>query len=237
MLLGPAPGKKAGALAVSLTAQTIAVGVLLLVPLLYNDRLPIVQPVLPLLVPLTPPAPPPVHQVPVHHAPRPTRPFSSGFYAPTKIPPLSTVPDIAGEPEPVQITGGPPPAIDGLQTLIRLVPVAPPAAPPKIAIDAAPMPTKPTLVGGAVQAAKLIKKIVPTYPAPARLVRVSGTVHLLGTISREGTIQQLQVISGHPLLVGAALEAVRQWVYQPTLLNGEAVEVVAPIDVVFTLGN
>jgi protein TonB len=56
-------------------------------------------------------------------------------------------------------------------------------------------------------------------------------------IAKDGTIRQLQVISGHPLLANAALEAVRQWVYRPTILNGEPVEVIAPIDVVFTLGQ
>ena len=88
-----------------------------------------------------------------------------------------------------------------------------------------------------MQAAKLIKKVVPQYPALARIARVSGTVHLLGNIAKDGTIQRLQVVSGNPLLVQAALDAVRQWVYRPTRLNGEAVEVIAPIDVIFTLSQ
>jgi len=84
-------------------------------------------------------------------------------------------------------------------------------------------------VGGDVQAAKLVKKVTPLYPQMARQVRVSGTVELIGVIAKDGTIQQLQVVSGHPLLVKAALDAVRQWIYSPTLLNGQAVEVIAPI--------
>ena len=59
-------------------------------------------------------------------------------------------------------------------------------------------------------------------------------MRLIGVIAKDGTIRQLQVVSGHPLLVGAAVDAVRQWVYRPTLLNGEPVEVIAPIDVIFT---
>ena len=86
-------------------------------------------------------------------------------------------------------------------------------------------------------AAKVVRRILPVYPPLARQARVSGNVKLLGVISKDGTIQQLQVISGHPLLVNAALDAVRQWVYRPTLLNGEPVEVVAPIDVNFTLAQ
>ena len=86
-------------------------------------------------------------------------------------------------------------------------------------------------------AAKIVRKVIPAYPPLARQARVSGTVQLLGVIGKDGTVQQLQVISGHPLLVSAAVEAVKQWLYRPTLLNGEPVEVVAPIDVNFTLAQ
>ena len=103
--------------------------------------------------------------------------------------------------------------------------------------EPAPAPTKPITVGGDVQSAKLIRKVIPIYPPLARQVRVSGTVQLIGVIAKDGTIQQLQVTSGHPLLVQAALDAVRQWIYRPTLLNGQAVEVIAPISVFFTLGQ
>ena len=95
----------------------------------------------------------------------------------------------------------------------------------------------PVVVGGAVQSAKLLKQIVPAYPPPARQLRISGTVHLLGIIAKDGTIQRLQVLSGHPLLRQAALDAVSQWVYRPTILNGQPVEVEAPIDVIFTLSR
>lgn len=107
---------------------------------------------------------------------------------------------------------------------------------PRIA-DPAPAPARPQQVGGDVQAAKLIKRVIPMYPPLARQARVSGTVQLVGVIAKDGTIQQLQVASGHPLLVRAALDAVRQWIYRPTLLNGQAVEVIAPVDVIFKLGQ
>jgi protein TonB len=85
--------------------------------------------------------------------------------------------------------------------------------------------------------AKLLRKIIPEYPSLAKAARVSGVVRLLGVIAKDGTIRNLQLVSGHPLLARAALEAVKQWVYQPTLLNGQPVEVIAPIDVNFTLGQ
>jgi periplasmic protein TonB len=105
----------------------------------------------------------------------------------------------------------------------------------------APPPPKPTVsrvrVGGAVQAAKLVNRVQPIYPPLARQTRISGTVRLHAIIGKDGTVQQLTVESGHPLLVQAALDAVRQWRYQPTLLNGEPVDVDTEIDVIFSLAQ
>jgi TonB family protein len=92
-------------------------------------------------------------------------------------------------------------------------------------------------VGGNVQAVKLIQQPKPTYPLEAKQARIEGVVKLDAWIGKDGTIKNLTVASGHPLLVPAALEAVRQWVYQPTLLNGEAVDVDTEIDVNFTLAR
>ncbi|MBZ5609349.1 MAG: energy transducer TonB [Acidobacteriia bacterium] len=85
--------------------------------------------------------------------------------------------------------------------------------------------------------AKLVKRVIPEYPPLARSARVSGTVHLVGIIAKDGAIRNLELVSGHPLLTRAALEAVAQWIFKPTLLNGEPVEVIAPIDVNFSLGQ
>src|SRR5712692_1349918 len=106
----------------------------------------------------------------------------------------------------------------------------------------APPPPKPKLsgplkVGGNVQAARIINKIQPLYPPLARQTRISGTVRLHAIIGKDGTIQSLEVLNGHPLLQQAALDAVRQWRYQPTLLNGEPVDVDTTIDVIFTLNQ
>jgi len=80
-----------------------------------------------------------------------------------------------------------------------------------------------------------MNRVQPQYPPLARQARVSGTVKLHAIIAKDGTVQELQVISGHPLLIQAALDAVRQWRYRPTLLNTEPVEVDTTIDVIFTL--
>ncbi len=83
--------------------------------------------------------------------------------------------------------------------------------------------------------ARLIKRVEPVYPVLARQARISGTVELSGIIGTDGRVKQLRVLSGHPLLAKAALDAVRQWVFHATLLNGAPVEVIAPIPVAFRL--
>jgi protein TonB len=97
-----------------------------------------------------------------------------------------------------------------------------------------PEQTRPPRVT-AVRMATPIHRVEPVYPALAIAAHVSGSVDLLGVLGIDGRIHELRVLRGHPLLVKAALEAVSQWVYQPTLLNGQAVEVSAPITVNFIL--
>jgi len=105
----------------------------------------------------------------------------------------------------------------------------------------APPPPRPVQgrikQGGNVTAASLINKVNPVYPPLARQTRISGTVRLHAIIGKDGSIQQLEVLSGHPLLQQSALDAVRQWRYRPTLLNGEPVEVDTTIDVIFSLNQ
>jgi protein TonB len=116
--------------------------------------------------------------------------------------------------------------------------VAPRPPEPKIAPPVKPAEAEPppkVNVGGAVNMASLVRRVEPVYPVLARQARISGTVELLGVIGVDGRIRELQVVNGHPLLARAALEAVRQWVYEPTLLNGKPVEVIAPITVNFVL--
>ena len=108
-------------------------------------------------------------------------------------------------------------------------------------VGGAPPPPKPSQTrirqGGAVTAASLVNRVQPNYPPLARQTRISGTVRLHAIISKSGSVESLEVMSGHPLLVQAALDAVRQWRYRPTTLNGEPVEVDTTIDVIFSLNQ
>lgn len=230
MLLPSAPSKKAGALAASLAAQTFAVGTLLLIPLLYTDRLPFAQLQLPTFLPPAPP-PEPIKQQEAPHkrqVPRTWNPLAS----PTRIPPLSTQPEIIDD------TSAPLGTID---TGIFLPPtfstivirVLPPPPPPPLVSE--PVNNQPITVTSDVQAAKLMRKVIPVYPRLAIAAHISGTVRLIGVVAKDGTVQHIRVVSGPALLVQAALDAVRQWVYRPTMLNNKPVEVIAPIDVNFTL--
>ncbi len=94
--------------------------------------------------------------------------------------------------------------------------------------------TNPT-AGGTIQAATLVKRVNPEYPKDAKAAHIQGAVRFTGLLGKDGTVKDLQLISGHPLLVQAAMDAVKHWVYQPTLLNGEAVEVRTEIVVNFRL--
>ena len=102
--------------------------------------------------------------------------------------------------------------------------------------SAVPVRVKPPRITQ-LRMATPIHKVDPVYPALARQARVSGTVELLGVLGTDGRIHELKVLRGHPLLINAALDAVRQWVFEPTLLNGQAVEVAAPITVNFILNQ
>jgi protein TonB len=141
------------------------------------------------------------------------------------------------------VVGGVPGGVAGgtmggvLGGIIGSVPSAAPPPPPKKEDPPKPATPKRITIGGNVQSAKLVRQPKPVYPPLAKQARISGTVKLAAIISKDGTIQDLKVISGHPLLIPSALEAVKQWVYQPTLLNGEPVEVSTQIDVNFTLSQ
>lgn len=240
LLTHPASARKTGALAESFLAQSVAIGVLLVGPLLYTQGMPLIPLITAVIV-----APPPLPQLPPVAQPAANAPSSGQrsdhrMFVPITIPkgpirttevevaPISTPTDVYVE---VGIPGAPVGPVTALPVFTRapLVEVAkPPVAAPVIN-------PKPVPVGGDVLAAKLLKRVIPPYPVLARQTRIQGTVHLLGIVAKDGRVQNLRVIDGHPLLRQAALDAVSQWVYSPTILNGQPVEVEAPIDVNFTL--
>jgi periplasmic protein TonB len=100
-----------------------------------------------------------------------------------------------------------------------------------------PAPQHTVTVSSGVSEGLLLSRTNPTYPVIARTVHVSGTVILAATISAEGRIENLRVISGHPMLRQAAIDAVKTWRYRPYQLNGQPVEVETTININFTLGS
>jgi protein TonB len=109
-------------------------------------------------------------------------------------------------------------------------------APPPI-VPPPPRPPGPSVVrvGGTVQEAKLIRRVLPVYPDITKRARISGTVILEVTIDEEGNVSDVKVLRGHVLLVEEAVRAVKEWKYSPTLLNGEPVAVVSNVTVIFQL--
>jgi len=154
-------------------------------------------------------------------------------------------------PEKIAFVDEPPVPIPGLvgapadgnvgSSLIGLIGRQPEIEPPSVPPPSQQPPTPPTLKtelfrqGGDVQAANLIYQVKPVYPPIAIQTRVQGAVVLEAIISKEGMIESLRVISGHPLLNQAALDAVKQWRYRPTLLNGSPVPVITNVTVTFSL--
>ena len=217
---------------ISMVFQVLFLAILILIPLIYTEALPKTLMSSILLAPPPPPPPPAVQVIrkPIQHL------MDAGkLVTPKAIPKdLKVIKEEAEPPDMGGMAGGVPGGVAGgsaggvLGGVIGGAGAAPP--PPKVS-------PKRVTVGGNVQAARLVNKVTPLYPPLARQTRISGTVRLHAIIGKNGGVEQLQVVSGHPLLVQSALDAVRQWRYQPTLLNGDPVEVDTEIDVVFSLAQ
>ena len=217
---------------------------MVLIPLIYTEALPKAQ-LMTFLAAPPPPPPPPPPPAAAAPAPRIIHRVSAEdiMRAPTVIP--KTIAQVKDEPEPPPnaggVVGGVPGGVPGGQMggvlggviggVLSAATPPPPPPPPK------PQTPKRIRVGGQVESARLIFQPKPEYPPLAKMARIQGVVRLDAIISKDGTIQDLKVLQGHPLLVKAALDAVQRWRYQPTLLNGEAVEVSTEIDVNFTLSE
>jgi protein TonB len=101
----------------------------------------------------------------------------------------------------------------------------------------AAFPAAPVRVGGIVKEPRIVKVVPPVYPSLAKRARVTGMVILEATVTAEGAVEEIRIVSGHPLLVQAAIDCVKQWRYEPTYLNGEPVPVVLDAKVHFELGT
>src|SRR5271165_882279 len=224
--------------AISFVLQILLIGVLVLLPLIFTEALP-KQQLMTFLVapPPPPPPPPPPAATPPVHVVKPQTELDNGqLRTPVAIPKKI---EMIKEDEPppsagmAGVVGGVPGGVPGgamggvLGSVIGNVPATVPKA-------ATPQRVR---VSQGVSQGLLIHKIQPQYPVLARQARVQGTVVLQALIGKDGTIQNLHVVSGHPMLTSSALEAVKQWRYKPYYLNGEPVEVETTINVVFTLSG
>ena len=242
-------GRRAWSTCIGFTCQAILVGFAILIPILFPDSMPSPQTWLKVFLPLSPPPPPPA-AAPVQTFARAAiaHPFDDHqLHAPAAIPERVAM---IVDPAPVTgaaigVPGGVPGGQEGgvpggiLNSVLEsgratVAPPVPVATTPKPA-ETAPAVIQRVRMGGQVKMAVPIHRVEPVYSPLARQMRVSGTVQITGVIGIDGRMKELKVVSGHPLLVNAALEAVRQWIYAPTTLNGEPVEVVAPITVTFVL--
>jgi periplasmic protein TonB len=211
------------------------VGILILVPLIRTEALP--DQITQIHIP-SPPAPP-AAPVPAHVDASPRRPEANLLTTPARIP--ATIGRIIDEPEPPpsvggfgvagSIPGGIPDGVIGSVGQAMPPPLPPPPPAPR------PSPPATVRIGSGVIAAQAIYQPQPVYPPLARMARIQGTVVLEAIIATDGSIKDLKVAKGHPLLIGAAIEAVKTWRYRPTLLNGEPVEVITEIDVNFNLAE
>ncbi|HLJ49756.1 MAG TPA: energy transducer TonB [Bryobacteraceae bacterium] len=232
-------------LAVSVSAQTALILLIGVMPLIYTDQLTgLTRWTEHLMAPPAPhsPAPPPQELLP--RASQQGHASSVTVFRPPSHPERQPIPTANASPVLLEQSGPSVPGSFGdsnnsfvTQLLDQFKPLVKPVPPPPTETKRETRPTAPISVSKGVQEAKLIRKVMPVYPRLALQARIWGTVRLVGIIGKDGTIQNLQVVSGHPMLTQAALDAVRQWIYKPTLLSNEPVEVIAPIEVNFILSR
>jgi periplasmic protein TonB len=227
--------RRGEALGISFAIEFAVLAVLILVPLMTS----VAQPQLSRLVPPLPMVMGnwSTHNTPQRSFPRPAHhelnfPVTD-FQPSVPSPVTSSYRDLVveGDPSSVIPEGYIPGAIKMTDLSAPHSPIEPPA------VDTHKTSEKRMVKSGSVQQAQLITRIEPRYPPLARQTGTQGTVLLHAIISVDGRITALEVVSGHPLLVQAAIDAVRQWRYRPTYLSGEPVEVETSITVIFRLGQ
>ena len=226
---------------ISFVLNCIAIGIMLIIPLVFTESLPKAQLLTFLVAPPPPPPPPPpaaeqvqrvVHQIE-------TDMLSTGqLRTPSKIPQKVQMIHEEEAPPPMPAGGGVVGGIGGLPGgqvggVIGSIVSATSASVPKFV----PVVPQRVRISQGVTKGLLIQKIEPTYPPLARAARVQGEVILSAVIDSNGQITNLQLVSGHPMLVPSAIAAVKQWRYKPYLLNGSPVEVETTITVIFSLSS
>jgi protein TonB len=223
---------------VAFLIEFMIIGVMVLIPLIFTEALPKGTTLFMLVAPPPPPPPPPPAAAPVKVVKQIQTDIVNGeLRTPTKIPKKVQMIKEEEAPPPAMastgVVGGVPGGVPGgsMGGVIGSVLSSTPVAVPKIATP------QRVRVSSGVQSGLLVRKVPPSYPPLARQARIQGTVILQAQISKDGNIENLQLISGHPMLAPAAIEAVKQWKYKPYLLNGEPVEVETQVQVNFTLAG
>ena len=222
---------------ISFIFQMVLVGILVLIPLLFTEALPKTQLMTFLVAPPPPPPPPPPPAAVVKVVKQIQTDIINGqLRTPTKIPEKVQMIKEDEAPPPVMsasgVVGGVPGGVPGGQMggviggIISSTPIVPKVATPQR-----------VRVSQGVTAGLIIRRIQPAYPPLARQARIQGPVVLQAEIGKDGSIQNLRLISGHPMLAPAAIEAIKQWKYKPYILNGEPVEVETTITFNFTLSG
>jgi len=224
--------KQSYTLPVSIAVHAVVLLLVIVVPLLTSQDLPeptsvvkafFVEPAAP--PPPPPPPPPPAPKAPTQVKPLPTPPptenkFQAPVETPEQVKPEQGI-DLGVEGGvPGGVEGGVPGGVVG--GVVGGLPEAPP-------------PPQAVRVGGQIKEPKKLKNVNPVYPDIAKQARVQGVVILECTISPQGRVTDVKVLRGIPLLDAAAIEAVKQWVYSPTLLNGVPVPVIMTVTVNFRL--
>jgi len=245
--------KRVWATVAGFTGQVIVIGCALIAPLMFPQVIPKMAYVMSIAPPGPPPPPPGPRGNAAPRQPRvvPVNANALVFTQPTRVPTTAPVilndvddaPVITGSA--VGVPNGAPngvpwgvPGATGDPADRGFVVLKPPDPPKPVAV-ATPKdtPSAPARRISVVKLATPIHRVDPIYPHIAKISGISGTVELVGVLGTDGRIRELRVLRGHPLLINAALDAVKQWVYAPTLLNGEPVEVQAPITVNFILNR
>ena len=225
---------------VSFGLQALLVGVLVLIPLIYTEALP-KQQLMGYLVapPPPPPPPPPPAAAPVIKAAKPMTEIDNGqLKAPTAIPKkIAMIKEDESASNSGGVVGGVVGGVPGGQAggvlggVLGAIASSAPTAVPKAAT-----PQRVKVSAGVTQGL-LIRRVQPIYPPLAKQARIQGTVVLQAVIGKDGSIENLHAVSGHPMLIQNAIDAVRQWKYKPYFLNGEPVEVDTQVTVNFTLAG
>jgi len=213
----------------SFLVQALVVGVAVLIPLIITEGLPTRMLMAAITAPPPPPPPPPPPAPKIEHVQRVSEIVNGELRTPSKIPKKVQMIQEDEAPPPSNgvmggVVGGVPGGSSGgvIGSLIGSnVPPPKQAAPQKLRISSG------------VAEGNLINKVEPPYPQMAKIAHVQGDVVLQALISKSGAIENLRAVSGHPILIQAAMDAVRQWRYKPYLLNGEPVEVETTITVKF----